>query len=39
MLGFTRFPAIGKEPYFLSVGGYGYYWFELRRETPSPAIP
>jgi len=31
LLGFTPFPPIRKEPYFLSLAGYGYYWFELRR--------
>jgi maltose alpha-D-glucosyltransferase/alpha-amylase len=31
LLGFTPFPAIRSEPYFLSLGSYGYYWFELRR--------
>jgi maltose alpha-D-glucosyltransferase/alpha-amylase len=30
MLGYTQFPTIGKDPYFLSLGSYGYYWFELR---------
>jgi len=30
MLGYTRFPRIGKLPYFLTLGGYGFYWFELR---------
>jgi maltose alpha-D-glucosyltransferase/alpha-amylase len=32
MQGVTGFPPIGREPYFLSVGGYGFYWFELRRQ-------
>lgn len=31
MLGFTPFPRIGKLPYFLTLPGYGFYWFELRR--------
>jgi maltose alpha-D-glucosyltransferase/alpha-amylase len=31
MLGYTDFPAIGKLPYFLTLGPYGYYWFELRK--------
>ncbi len=31
MLGYTPFPVIGKQPYFLTLGGYGFYWFELRR--------
>ena len=33
MLGYTEFPTIGREPYFLSVGPYGFYWFELQRRT------
>ena len=31
MLGFTPFPPVGDTPYFLTLGGYGFYWFELRR--------
>jgi maltose alpha-D-glucosyltransferase/alpha-amylase len=31
MLGYTEFPRIGKLPYFLTLGGYGFYWFELKR--------
>ena len=30
MLGFTPFPRVGGAPYFLSLGGYGFAWFELR---------
>jgi maltose alpha-D-glucosyltransferase/alpha-amylase len=30
MLGYTEFPVIGVAPYFLSIGPYGFYWFELR---------
>jgi len=33
MLGYTEFPAIGPQPYFLSVGPYGFYWFELQRRA------
>ena len=33
MLGYTEFPRIGREPYFLSLGPYGFYWFELQRRT------
>jgi maltose alpha-D-glucosyltransferase/alpha-amylase len=32
MLGYTAFPRIGERPYFLTVGSYGFYWFEIRRE-------
>jgi maltose alpha-D-glucosyltransferase/alpha-amylase len=31
MLGYTEFPRVGRLPYFLTLGPYGYYWFELRR--------
>ncbi len=30
MLGYTEFPPIGPEPYFLTLGPYDFYWFELR---------
>jgi maltose alpha-D-glucosyltransferase/alpha-amylase len=30
MLGYTEFPRIGREPYFLTLGPYGFYWFELQ---------
>jgi maltose alpha-D-glucosyltransferase/alpha-amylase len=32
MLGYTEFPAIGTAPYFLTLGPYGFYWFELQRS-------
>jgi maltose alpha-D-glucosyltransferase/alpha-amylase len=31
MLGYTELPAIGDAPYFLTLGPYGFYWFELQR--------
>src|SRR5688572_2416111 len=31
MLGYTEFPTIGTAPYFLTLGPYGFYWFELER--------
>jgi len=31
MQGYTEFPVIGTTPYFLTVGQYGFYWFELRQ--------
>lgn len=30
LLGYTPFPEIGEAPYVLTLGGYGFYWFELR---------
>jgi maltose alpha-D-glucosyltransferase/alpha-amylase len=32
MLGYTEFPTIGAAPYFLTLGPYGFYWFELQRS-------
>jgi maltose alpha-D-glucosyltransferase/alpha-amylase len=36
MLGGSRFPAIGEQPYFLSLAPYGFYWFEMRRPGGQP---
>ncbi|MBI3759946.1 MAG: alpha-glucosidase C-terminal domain-containing protein, partial [Deltaproteobacteria bacterium] len=30
MLGFTEFPPIAKTPYRLTLGPYGFFWFELQ---------
>jgi maltose alpha-D-glucosyltransferase / alpha-amylase len=32
MQGYTAFPEIGDSPYVLTLGAYGYYWFELQRR-------
>ena len=32
MLGYTEFPSLGDAPYFLSLGPYGFYWFELQHS-------
>jgi maltose alpha-D-glucosyltransferase/alpha-amylase len=32
MFGYTEFPAIGQEPYFLTLGPYAFYWFELQQR-------
>jgi maltose alpha-D-glucosyltransferase/alpha-amylase len=32
MLGYTGFPVVGQPPYFLTLGPYGFYWFELQRR-------
>jgi maltose alpha-D-glucosyltransferase/alpha-amylase len=32
MFGLTEFPRIGRHPYFLTLGPYASYWFELRHE-------
>jgi maltose alpha-D-glucosyltransferase/alpha-amylase len=36
LLGETRFPPIGDQPYFLSLGPHGYYWFRLERRDRRP---
>ena len=33
MIGYTDFPVIGQAPYFLTLGPYGFYWFELQRRS------
>jgi len=33
MLGQTEFPRIGDEPYFLTLGAYGFYWFQLQEAV------
>jgi maltose alpha-D-glucosyltransferase/alpha-amylase len=35
MLGFTEFPAISRAPYRLTLGPYGFFWFEMQ-GTPEP---
>jgi len=35
MLGYVEFPPIQREPYRLTLGPYGYLWFELH----APAVP
>ena len=37
MLGESRFPAIGAQPYVITLGPYGYYWFRL--QPPLSAEP
>jgi maltose alpha-D-glucosyltransferase/alpha-amylase len=38
MLGYVEFPKIGKEPYPLTLGPYGFLWLELQSspEVPEP---
>ena len=37
LLGSTPFPPVGDLPYFLTLPGYGFYWFKLSREATAPA--
>jgi maltose alpha-D-glucosyltransferase/alpha-amylase len=40
MLGRTRFPAIGELPYMITLGPYGFYWFQLlERDKSEPVTP
>ncbi len=32
IVGYTEFPVIGVEPYFLTLGPYDFYWFELQHR-------
>ncbi|MGW4560762.1 alpha-glucosidase C-terminal domain-containing protein, partial [Streptomyces sp. NPDC004365] len=34
LIGGVRFPAIGELPYLLTLAGYGFYWFRLRKNVP-----
>jgi maltose alpha-D-glucosyltransferase / alpha-amylase len=39
MLGRTRFPAIGEQPYMITLTPYGFYWFQLREREKSEPPP
>ncbi|MGA7806546.1 maltose alpha-D-glucosyltransferase [Bradyrhizobium sp.] len=40
MLGRTRFPPIGELPYMITLGPYGFYWFQLlERDKSEPVAP
>jgi maltose alpha-D-glucosyltransferase/alpha-amylase len=36
LLGNSNFPPLGDLPYFLTLPGYGFYWFRLAREAAAP---
>ena len=36
LLGNSSFPPLGDLPYFLTLPGYGFYWFRLTREAAAP---
>ena len=38
MLGRSRFPAIGELPYMITLGPYGYYWFELQEPDKTEPV-
>jgi len=38
MLGRSRFPAIGELPYMITLGPYGFYWFQLQEPDKSEPL-
>ncbi len=36
LMGQSPFPPIGKLPYFVTLPGYGFYWFQLATEAKAP---
>ncbi len=36
LLGNSSFPPLGDLPYFLTLPGYGFYWFRLAKEAVAP---
>jgi maltose alpha-D-glucosyltransferase/alpha-amylase len=38
MLGYVDFPPIGKQPYRLTLGPYGFLWLELHGQSEQPAV-
>jgi maltose alpha-D-glucosyltransferase/alpha-amylase len=38
MLGRTTFPGIGELPYLITLAPYGFYWFRLMEQPPSPNV-
>ncbi len=38
MLGRTYFPAIGELPYMITLGPYGFYWFQLEERDKSQSV-
>jgi maltose alpha-D-glucosyltransferase/alpha-amylase len=38
MLGRTEFPDIGELPYLVTLGPYGFYWFELKERPASRSV-
>ena len=36
MLGYVEFPPIGKQPYRLTLGPYGFLWLELHGTPRAP---
>jgi maltose alpha-D-glucosyltransferase/alpha-amylase len=39
LFGSMRFPPVGDLPYFITLGGHGFYWFSLEQEKSHPVVP
>jgi maltose alpha-D-glucosyltransferase/alpha-amylase len=39
MLGYVEFPQIGKAPYHITLGSYGFFWLELQPAPDRSAFP
>jgi maltose alpha-D-glucosyltransferase / alpha-amylase len=39
MLGYVDFPPIGKQPYRLTLGPYGFFWLEIHRPSEEVSTP
>ncbi|WAL60987.1 maltose alpha-D-glucosyltransferase [Thermocoleostomius sinensis] len=39
IFGRTEFPAVGEDPYFLSLGPHAFYWFTLQFQTSLVELP
>ena len=37
LMGRTAFPPVGELPYFLTLPGHGFYWFQLSADAPVPS--
>ncbi len=39
LFGNMRFPAVGDLPYFVTLGGHGFYWFSLEQDAHDRSVP
>ena len=37
LMGRTKLPPIGDQPYLLTLGGHDFYWFSVEHNAPSPS--
>ncbi len=38
LIGETRFPSVRQEPYFLSLGPHGFYWFRVEKSAVAEGV-